>query len=63
MNLYLKKRNITRLKNKQLNPNHGKRTKSISDTSKYKEAALKRWANKEEREKLCQSMRVPKKKK
>jgi hypothetical protein len=31
------------------------------DTSRYKEAALKKWANKELREKICLSMRVPKK--
>jgi hypothetical protein len=34
-----------------------KMSKKPSDTSKYKEAALKRWANKEQREKLCASMR------
>ena len=31
--------------------------KKPEDTSRYKEAALKRWANKETREKLCASMR------
>lgn len=31
------------------------------DTSAYREAALKRWANKELRSKICESMRVPKK--
>ena len=34
-----------------------KMSKKKSDTSKYKAAALKRWANKEQREKLCASMR------
>lgn len=55
------KRSINSKKNWNNNELREKMKNKPKDTSRYKEAALKKWANKELREKICLSMRVPKK--
>lgn len=60
--LELKKQRSEKSKTNWLNSELREKMKiKPKDTSAYREAALKRWANKELRAKMCESMKVPKK--
>ncbi len=51
-----------KLKHTEASKDKMRKPKDPAAKERYRQAAIRRWANKEEREKLCASMRVPKRK-